>query len=150
MQAAPPVEWTTFTSPDIKLPGFYVRTFLHPFRHASTWREALGAWCATDCPTGRYENNKVIAQGNLGQSVMWRLATRVVFGEDDLPRRVTISDADALDEELVRVETHRMGAIGLLLGSGLDLIAGRFGIPSRLISRSSSRVLEPGRRSLKH
>ncbi|HEX5116300.1 MAG TPA: hypothetical protein VFW65_13980 [Pseudonocardiaceae bacterium] len=131
LQAAPPVEWTTFTSPDIELPEFYVRTFLHPFRHASTWREALAAWFATDCPTGRYENNKVIAQGNLGQSVMWRLATRVVFDENDLPRRVTVSEADALDEELVRVETHSMGTVGLILGKALDLIAARFGIPSQ-------------------
>jgi len=34
--------------PDIKLPEFYVRTFLHPFRHSSTWREALGAWFANE------------------------------------------------------------------------------------------------------
>jgi hypothetical protein len=52
LQAAPPVEWKTFTSPDIKLPEFYVHTFLHPFRHASTWREALGA--GSDCGVARY------------------------------------------------------------------------------------------------
>lgn len=131
LQAAPPVEWTTFTSPEVKLPEFYVRTFLHPFRHASTWQESLGAWFATDSPSGRHENNKAVAQHNLGQSIVWRLATRVVFGEDDLPRRVTVGEADALEEELARVETENAGAMGLLLGSALDLIAARFGIPSQ-------------------
>jgi len=112
-------------------PEFYVHTFMHPYRHFKTWQIALAAWFATDSPSGRHESNKAVAQQTFGQSVVSRLATRVQFRHDDLPKRVTTGDDHAFQAELVRVESTNFAIHGFLLGSALDLVAARFSIPSQ-------------------
>lgn len=62
---------------------------------------------------------------------MSRLATRVQFRHDDLPKRVTTGDDHAFQAELVRVESTNFAIHGFLLGSALDLVAARFSIPSQ-------------------
>ena len=131
LQTAPPVEWATITGPELRLPPLFVQAFLGPFQDAPTWREALAAWCATGSPSGRYENNRAVARQASKQSVIRWLATNIRFGRDGLPKRVIAGDDQAFEEELVQTESMAMAVHALLLGRALDLIAARFGVPSR-------------------
>jgi hypothetical protein len=60
-----------------------------------------------------------------------RIATRVSFGNNDLPKQVSTGDEDALAAELVNAESLEMSTQGEFLARGLDLIAYRFGIPNQ-------------------
>ena len=131
LQTAPPVKWATITGRELRVPPLYVHAFLRPVQDASTWQEALDAWCATGAPSGRFEINRAVARRAFEQSGFLRLVTNVRFGRDDLPKRVTTGDDQAFEDELVRVESAEMALRAPLLGRALDLIAARFGVPSR-------------------
>ncbi|MFF7300276.1 hypothetical protein [Streptomyces sp. NPDC008265] len=128
LQSAPPVEWKSIQT-ELKVPNSYIRDFLRPYRRADTWIAALGFWFNSDSPSGGHENNMSTARNVLKQSVVSRLATTIVFGRNDLPKRVISGDDEALQHELVRVETIGIRIHGIMLADALDLIKIRFGIP---------------------
>ncbi|MET7386518.1 hypothetical protein ACFYPT_19245 [Streptomyces sp. NPDC005529] len=128
LQSAPPVEWKTIET-EFKIPNAYIRAYLRPYRRVDTWRKALGVWFESDSPSGNLENNKAAARSALSGSVFARLATTVVFGPGDLPRRVLSEDDDALQHALVGEETWRINFHGIFLADALDVIKERFEIP---------------------
>ncbi|GGP85171.1 hypothetical protein GCM10010215_08310 [Streptomyces virginiae] len=128
LQSAPPVEWKSIQT-ELKVPNSYFRDFLRPYRCADTWITALGAWFNTDSPSGAYESNMATARNVLNQSIVARLATTILFGHDDLPKRVLSGDDEAFQHELVRVEMIGIQIHGIMLADALDLIKVRFGIP---------------------
>jgi hypothetical protein len=129
LQSAPPVEWKTIEA-KIKIPNTLFRSYLRPFERADTWLAALGYWFHTDSPSGTLAVNERTAREVFNQSVFSRLATTVMFGDNDLPKRVLGDDDDALRRELIRVETMNIHLHGIVLADALDLIKTRFGIPS--------------------
>ncbi|OXM59301.1 hypothetical protein CF165_48320 [Amycolatopsis vastitatis] len=131
LQKAPPPEWATISGDWFSPPQHWVATFMRPYRYAPTWQDALKAWLATGAPSGSYDVNKKTAQATFGNSVFLRLATRISFGHNDLPKKVSTSDEDALAADLVDIESLEMSMRGDLLARGLDLIAYRFGIPNQ-------------------
>ncbi|WP_443057488.1 DUF7380 domain-containing protein [Streptomyces sp. NBC_00696] len=128
LQSAPPVEWKTIGT-DINIPNAYIREYLRPYKWADTWREALGAWFNSDSPSGSLASNEAVARDALKRSVFTRLATTVVFGPGDLPKRVLSEDHAAFQHELVGAETWGISFHGILLADALDIIKSRFGIP---------------------
>jgi hypothetical protein len=131
LQEAPPPEWATISGDWFSPPQHWVATFMRPYRYAPTWQDALKAWLATGAPSGAYEANQKTARTALNNSVFLRLGTRISFGNNDLPKKVSTSDEDALAAELVNTESLEMSMKGDLLARGLDLIAYRFGIPNQ-------------------
>jgi hypothetical protein len=129
LQSAPPVEWKT-VSTEFKIPNAFFRDLLRPFKQADTWTKALSLWFLTDSPSGDRSSNEATARKVQSQSGFIRLATTVIFGSNDLPKRVVSGDDDAFKRELVRVETMGIHLCGILLANALDLIKTRFGIPS--------------------
>ncbi|WP_432195900.1 hypothetical protein [Streptomyces sp. bgisy027] len=129
LQSAPAVEWKTIES-EIKIPNALFRSYLRPFERADTWLAALGYWFHTDSPSGTFAVNERTARDVFNQSVFSRLATTVMFGENDLPKRVLGGEDDALQREIIRVETMNIHLHGIVLADALDLIKTRFGIPS--------------------
>ncbi|MGW3441999.1 DUF7380 domain-containing protein [Streptomyces sp. NPDC001076] len=128
LQSAPPVEWKTIVT-EGKIPNAYIRGYLRPYRRVDTWRKALHVWFNSESPSGTLASNEAVARGVLTRSVFTRLATTVVFGPGDLPRRVLSEDDAAFQRELVRAETWGINFHGILLADALDIIKERFGIP---------------------
>ncbi|WP_216365073.1 hypothetical protein [Streptomyces spongiicola] len=129
LQSAPPVEWKIIES-EIKIPNVLFRSYLRPFERADTWLAALGYWFHADSPSGTLAVNERTAREVFNQSVFSRLATTVMFGDNDLPKRVLGDDDDVFQRELIRVETMNIHLHGLVLADALDLIRTRFGVPS--------------------
>jgi hypothetical protein len=129
LQSAPPVEWKTVES-EIKIPNALFRGYLRPFERADTWPAALAYWFHTDSPSGTFSTNERTARDVYNQSGFVRLATTIMFGHNDLPKRVLAGDDGALHRELIRVETMNIHLHGIVLADALDLIKTRFGIPS--------------------
>ena len=129
LQAAPAVQWQTLQT-EAQLPHFLVYAYMYDYRHAADWREALNSWVHTDAPSGKAEANNERARQSFQTSVVRRLATNVVFNQNDLPERTFSGDDSALAREVVRLEQIGNGVYGHLLASGLNLIRARFGIPS--------------------
>lgn len=128
LQSAPPVDWKTIKT-DVNIPNAYIRNFLRPYNRVDTWRKALGVWFNSDSPTGSLASNEAVARSVLNRSVFARLATTVVFGPGDLPKRVLSEDDAAFQHELVGAETRGIILNGVLLADALDVIKDRFGIP---------------------
>ncbi|WP_405541511.1 hypothetical protein OG478_03860 [Streptomyces phaeochromogenes] len=129
LQSAPSVDWATIGT-EIKIPNALFRSYLRPFERADSWLAALGYWFHTDSPSGTLAVNERTARDVFNQSVFSRLATTVMFGDNDLPKRVLGDDDDALQRELIRIETMNIHLHGIVLADALDLIKTRFGIPS--------------------
>jgi hypothetical protein len=128
LQSAPPVEWKTIKT-EFNIPNAYIRSYLRPYKRVGTWRKALGVWFDSDAPSGSLASNEAVARNVLNRSVFVRLATTIVFGPGDLPKR-TISDDDAaFQRELVSAETWGINLNGMFLADALDVIRDRFGIP---------------------
>jgi hypothetical protein len=130
LQSAPPVEWKTAET-EIELPRVFVNNFMHPYRYATDWQEALWAWFFTDAPSGNYASNKVTAQKVVSESVVARIARVTLYNNNDLPKKVITGDDEAYKHELARIEQYSMGCYGMLLANALDLIRARFGIPAQ-------------------
>ncbi|MFJ9902030.1 hypothetical protein ACIRVK_03810 [Streptomyces sp. NPDC101152] len=128
LQSAPPVKWQTVVI-EGKIPNAYIRGYLRPYRRVETWRKALHVWFNSEAPSGTLASNEAVARGVLTRSVFTRLATTVVFGPGDLPRRVLSEGDAAFEHELVRAETWGINFHGILLADALDIIKERFGIP---------------------
>lgn len=141
LQSAPPVEWKSIKA-EFKIPNSVFRDFLRPYKRADTWVEALASWFNTDSPSGSFESNEATARNVLNKSVISRLATTILFGRNDLPKRVLSGDDDAFQQELVRVEMIGIRLHGVLLADALDLIKARFGIPP--LDEIENRLIEAG------
>ncbi|MEU9699551.1 hypothetical protein [Streptomyces sp. NPDC047981] len=129
LQSAPPVEWKTIGT-EFKVPNAIFQNFLRRFREVDTWCGALRLWFATDSPSGDHRTNEATARNMLKNSMVSQIATTIMFDSNDLPIRTLDGDADALQQERLRAEKFSIRFNGILLADALDLIVGRFGIPS--------------------
>ncbi|MFG2992768.1 hypothetical protein ACGFZK_26320 [Streptomyces sp. NPDC048257] len=129
LQAAPPVEWKSIVT-EHRIPSILFREFLRPYRRVDTWEEGLAVWFDSDCPSGARKRNEAAARDTLNLSPISRLATTIVFGSGDLPKRVLAGDDDVFQHELVRQETMSFRLNGIMLANALDLLKKRFGVPS--------------------
>ncbi|WP_199875744.1 hypothetical protein [Streptomyces sp. Root1310] len=129
LQSAPPVAWATIGA-EVGIPHAYIHSLLRPYKRASTWYEALGSWFESGPPSGNLDDNRVAARSELNDSVILRMATTVVFGPRDLPKRIVSEEDDAFEHALTGVEAFKINFHGALLADALDIIKRRFGIPS--------------------
>ena len=130
LQSAPAINWQTKEF-EISIPPFFVDTFMHPYRYAKDWREALTEWCFTDAPSGNYASNQVAARKAVSESLIARLVRVTIYSDNDLPKRTIAGDCEAYKHELAKIEQYSMGYYGGLLANALDLTRVRFGIPSQ-------------------
>ncbi|MFD3530089.1 hypothetical protein [Streptomyces sp. NPDC058664] len=130
LQAAPQVEWKTMGF-EFGVPRSNFHRFLLPYLRADSWQEALAVWFHSDAPTGTLSRNEEAARVALSESTFTRLATTIVFGRDDLPKRVLSGDDDAYNHQLVRAEMLNARFGGIMLADALDLVKNRFGIPAQ-------------------
>ncbi|MCX4698661.1 hypothetical protein [Streptomyces sp. NBC_01373] len=128
LQSAPPVDWKTIRT-EFNIPNAYIRGYLRPYKRVDTWRKALGVWFNSDSPSGSLASNEAVARSVLNRSVFARIATTVLFGPGDLPKRVISEDDEAFQHQLVGAETWGINLHGMLLADALDIIKDRFGIP---------------------
>jgi hypothetical protein len=106
LQSAPPVEWKVIST-NFNIPNAFIRNYLRPYKRVDTWTKALGVWFDSDSPSGSLASNEAVARGVLNRSVFARLATTVVFGPSDLPKRLISEDVAAL--HLPQLHAHFSG-----------------------------------------
>ncbi|MFG2867676.1 hypothetical protein [Streptomyces sp. NPDC048338] len=128
LQSAPSVEWKT-VGVEFGIPNAYARSYLRPYRRVDAWRKALGVWFESEAPSGNLDQNEKAARVALDRPGFIRLATTLVFGPGDMPRRVLSEGDDSFQRELAREETWGIHIRGILLADALDVIKDRFGIP---------------------
>lgn len=129
LQAAPPVKWKSIVT-EHKIPNILFREFLRPYRRVETWEGGLAVWFNSECPSGDRKGNEAAARSVLSRSPISRLATTILFGSGDFPKRVLAGDDDIFQHEVVRQETMGFRLNGIMLANALDLLKKRFGVPS--------------------
>jgi hypothetical protein len=130
LQAAPPLTWDS-AAYAITIPAAFFDHYLPGFSASASWRHALAIWLHTGPPSGGRHVNEATARQGLRTSVVYRLATTVLFRDGDLPARTLSSGDDIFNRELVRAETRYMDMSGRFLARALHQIRQRFGIPSQ-------------------
>lgn len=108
-----------------------IERFLDGFTASSDWRDGLGFFLRTDCPTGDITRLRQEAR-DIARVAMFRATIPVtILGGDGLPRWTAQSSQDR-EAELV-ASCARIGAEGQgrLLAEGLRRMADQYGTPSQ-------------------
>jgi hypothetical protein len=117
------------SSSSIRVPRDQVERFLEAFTVNPDWREGLGFFLRTSCPTGELEQLRQDARDIAKVAVLSSIIPRTILGKDGVPRWTAASEEDRQAEQVASLARIRAENQGRVLADGLNRMADRYGIP---------------------
>ena len=114
----------------VRVPPDQVERFLYGFVASSDWRDGIGFFLRTECPSGDIARLRQEARDIARVAVFRAMIPVTILGGDGLPRWTARSAQDQEAELVASCARIRAEGQGRLLAEGLRRIADQYGTPS--------------------